>query len=158
MFVSANIFQEYLFTPEDKECVRFNRCMDGEVVRVDQGYTLAAYQQVPTMVVKDSLYFGAVAKQTRSFDNRQETLTDLQRIINLGDNEIIDVSKGCRLTLAASMNSQNMGIIINHIPQLFALLNPEYVLTGFAGTFDFQSNLFTGQADFTELIGLWPNV
>ena len=154
MFVSADLNSNYLLIPGNQEFRPFYRLFAHQIINAAQGYTLASYDLVPDSVVIGAEYFEHVATKTRSYDTKQATLTGLQRVINLGDNNIINASKGIRMPLAATINKTPLGMVINHIPQLFAIYEGK-VLTAFNGHYNFKTNLFRGQCDFQTVGEIW---
>lgn len=157
MFVSATMLNEYLFIPAGKEYRPFSRFFKGAVNQTDQGYTLAAYADIPYYTVKDAEYFEAVATESRSFDDRQALLSSLKLCPNLGDGAILDASKGLRMPVGNTITANLTGMVFNHIPQLLELYNGDQVLTGFTGNYDFKIGLFKGQASFMRYADLWSD-
>ena len=154
MFITANITTDLIMAPGPLEFRPFYRLFKDQITPIAHGYTLAAFDSVPDSVVVGAEYFGAIATMTRSFDTKQATLTNLKRVINIGNNEVIDASLGVRLPLGATINTGPLGMVINHIPQLFALYKDE-VLVNFVGEFNMKTNLFRGQCDFLPLGEVW---
>lgn len=155
MIVRASRNSEYQFIPNGTEYKDLLRVFGDLVKRAPNGFTMAAYDQVPLFVVQGAEYFGATAASTRSFDNRQQALDFLQLSINLGDSNIIDISKGCRLPAGARVSGGTMGTSVNHIPQLYSIINGNEIITGFNGEYNFKSRLWWGQIDFVRVNDLW---
>lgn len=156
MFVSATLETEYVLIPGSKEFRPFFRVFDGLVSHAEQGYTLSAYDQVPTFQVKGAEYFGKVAEITRTYGNRQAFLTGLQLTPSIGKGEsIVDGSKGLRMPTGFNITANVTGMVFNQVPQLLQLYQGDKVLTGFSGNYDFKSELFKGQANFVRYADLW---
>lgn len=148
MIISAALGSEYLLRPSPKEFRPFYRVFGGNVIATREGYTLAAYSKAQYYTVKGAEYFGIIADKTRSFDNRQSFLDSLGLVISLGDNEIIDASKGVRVPTGSTINPNQLGMVLNYIPQLLAVYQDDKIMTAFNGDYDFKIKLFKGQCDF----------
>ena len=155
MIIRGSIFSELVFIPDGDEFKQLLRTLRGRLVRTNSGYTFVSYLAIPYFTIKGQQYFGSVADSTVSFDNRQALLHNLQLTINLGDDQIIDASKGVVMPVGAKVAAGERGVSINHFPQLMALIPDGRVITGFNGTYDFNSKLFWGQVDFSNLDELW---
>ena len=155
MFISASLENDYVIIPSGNEFRPFYRVFKDLIEPAEQGYTLAAYDQVPDTLVQDAEYFGNVAKKTRSFDTKQAALTNLQLGINVGDMGIIDTSEGLRLPTGSTIHTTPVGMVLNHIPQLFAIYDSGLLLVNFTGNYNFKSKLFRGQCDFLTPAQIW---
>ena len=155
MFISASLNSEYLLKPSGAEFRPFFRLFSEQVMPADQGYTFSTYDKVPGMTVQGAEYFGAIADKTRSFDNRQALLTNLKRCINIGNMDVIDSSQGIVMPRDATITATQLGVNMNHIPQLFAIYDTDKLLINFTGVFDFKTKFFRGQADFATVGEIW---
>lgn len=157
MLVSADIHSNYLFSPAYRELKPFVRTFSARMVQTKLGYTYASYSTVPSATVIDATYYGKVAKKTRSYNNQQQLLHDLQLGLNGTDGKIIDASKGLILNKDLIVANTELGYMCNHIPVLYSLAKGDNytVITGFTGNYDFLKNLFYGQIQFGDVRELW---
>ena len=155
MFVSADVNNNYLLKPTQSEYRAFRRWFDKEVVECDQGYTFAIYEYAPTIIVKGVSYYGALADKTRSFDTAQEALTYLHLMFSLKGGQMLNSTKGLRLSSLATITGRPDAVVFNHFPQLFEVYQKDKYLVSFVGHFDFDSQLFKGQAQFKTTGEIW---
>lgn len=159
MLVDASIEKPYTFFPTYSELSALVRVFQGLLVPGELGWQLETQNEVPSFVVKDSIYYNQVAAKTRSFDNGQQTLTSLQRTIELATGRVVDVSQGLFMSPKFTYTANKFGYMTNHVPQLFARLpnasNPFTVVTSINGDFDFKTRHFRGYLTFKDVRELW---
>lgn len=159
MRVSADINNNYLFVPSFNELVPFVDTFKDTLKQTAQGYTYGTYNDVPKAIVKDSVYFGATADKTRSFNNEQSLLHYLKLGLNGTNGEILDASEGLVLNKSIIKYDDKRGYMADHIPVLYSLVpfngNPYTVIVGFAGDFSFLKNVFIGQVQYQDIRTLW---
>lgn len=151
MIIRGSLYADLVLIPNGYEYRPMARVFDGQIKRARDGYTLSAYDKAVDMVVAGSPYFETVALKTRSYDNKQSMLTDFNRVINMGNNEIINSLLGVRLPKGSDIKFGKRGASFNHIPQLMTILTDGRVLSGFNGTYDFDTKTFWGQVDFIKI-------
>lgn len=159
MRVSADVYHNYLFTPEYVELNVFLRNFTQLLVLTKGGWTFNSYDEVPKATVKDAVYFDEIALKTASFDTKQAVLTSLKLGINPKKGTIINVSEGLKLNPSMTITGDARGYQTNHVPVLFSQLphatNIFTVVTGFVGEYDFRTNIFWGQIEFGDVRDLW---
>ena len=159
MRVSANISSNYLFIPNYREIRPFTRVFNKTLVETAQGWTYASYTDVQKAIIKDATYFDKIADVTRTFNNEQSLLHYLKLGLNGTNGDIIDASSGLILSKGLRVSNSTLGYQCDHIPVLYSLVpkspNPNNVIVGFVGDYDFLRNVFHGQIQYQDVTTLW---
>lgn len=149
MKVSAGMLQDYIFEPTYGELIQLNGIYAEILELTNTGYTFKKYRDVPQYLIAGATYFGAVAQKTENFPSKQAALHRLQRGLEIGQGDILNVSQGLIMPNRTIGNS-GLGIIADHIPQIYGMYFGK-MLASVIGEYDLARKRFIGQCSFIEL-------
>ena len=159
MRVTGDFYHNVLFEPNYSELPALLRVFAGRLVITKLGWEFKENVGVPSLTVKDALYYDLAALKTRSYDTKQALLSDFKRAIDNQTGIITDASQGLILGGGYRITQDNLGYNANHVPQLFSLIpnaaDNTKILTGFVGDYDFKSRLFRGQMQIQKYGEVW---
>ena len=155
MRVRASENSDYIFNPNFGEVLQFRQQFGFLTKQTGQGFTFAAYDTAPRMLIKDKIYIAGgykiTALQTRNFENVTQSMGELGLTIAVETGEFLDNSKGLINVNASFLEYSKLGFTLNRLPQIHAIyeLNggDKMVIIGIDGTYNFDTKLFKGALD-----------
>lgn len=149
MIVTGGMLQNYIFQPSYGELAQLNGIYAGVLELTNTGYTFRKYREIPQYLIAGATYFDAVAQKTENFPSKQAAMHRLQRGIEVGQGDIMNVSQGLIMP-NRSIGNSGFGIIADHIPQVYGMYFGK-MLASVIGEFNIPRKTFVGQCSFVEL-------
>ncbi len=159
MIVNCSLDHDYILEPEYGDLAQFMTLFSDTVKRVADGWTLKIYDEVPEFTIRGVYYFGAIAKETRSFETKTQTLKSLGLGVSISNPRILRVDRGIYSPEFKKQVADKLGYKSTGIPQLHAVQpnssDDERVIIGCTGHYNFNTGIFNGQLDFDSLNNIW---